>query len=105
MKDVVRQYWDRESCGERYGETYELVRYEREPEVLWFADFEVSEGASVLEIGVGMGADFVRWLRAGARATGVDLTERAVNLTRQRISAEGLRADIRVADAEALPFP
>jgi ubiquinone/menaquinone biosynthesis C-methylase UbiE len=59
----------------------------------------------VLEIGIGMGADFVRWARAGAMATGVDLTERAVDLTRGRLQREGLTAEVRVADAESLPFP
>ncbi len=51
-----------------------------------------------------MGADFLRWVWAGARATGVGLTERAVALTRSRVLEEGRDADVRVADAEMLPF-
>jgi ubiquinone/menaquinone biosynthesis C-methylase UbiE len=59
----------------------------------------------VLEIGVGMGADYVRWLRAEARVTGIDLTARAVAVTRARAEAEGFPdADVRQADAEHLPF-
>ncbi len=98
-------FWEREACGERYGAEQDRLRYELEPEILGFADFESATGKRVLEIGVGMGADFLRWVRAGAHATGVDLTDRAVALTRERVEAEGLVADVRVADAERLPFP
>ena len=58
----------------------------------------------MLEIGVGLGTDLVHFVRAGANATGVDLTDRAVGLVRRRLQLEGLEADLRVADAEALPF-
>jgi len=59
----------------------------------------------VLEVGVGAGTDFVNWVRADAQACGVDLTPAGVALTRERLALEGLQADVRVADAEALPFP
>jgi len=104
-KDDVKDFWEQEACGERYGAEQDRLRYELEPEILRFADFESAAGKRVLEIGVGMGADFIRWVRAGAVATGVDLTERAVDLTRRRLGSEGLVADVRVADAERLPFP
>lgn len=104
-KEQVKGFWEKEACGERYGEEQDRIRYELEPEILRFAGFESAAGKRVLEIGVGMGADFLRWVRAGAVATGVDLTERAVELTTARLAAESLRADVRVADAEQLPFP
>jgi SAM-dependent methyltransferase len=104
-KDEVKAFWEAEACGERYGAEQDRLRYEMEPEIVPFADFESAAGKRVLEIGVGMGADFLRWARAGAHATGIDLTDRAVALTRQRLVEEGLEADVRVADAESLPFP
>jgi ubiquinone/menaquinone biosynthesis C-methylase UbiE len=59
----------------------------------------------VLEVGVGMGADHAEWAKARPRTlTGVDLTPRAVEFTRARIAYEGLSSDVRVADAENLPF-
>lgn len=58
----------------------------------------------MLEIGVGLGTDFVRFSRAGAHATGIHLTERAVELVRRRLSLEGVGGEVLVADAEALPF-
>jgi ubiquinone/menaquinone biosynthesis C-methylase UbiE len=103
-KEAVKRFWEDEACGERYGDEQDRMRYELEPEIIPFADFPSGAGKRVLEIGVGMGADFVRWARAGALATGVDLTERAVGITRDRLGNEGLTADVRVADAERLPF-
>ena len=58
----------------------------------------------MLEIGVGLGTDFVRFARAGAKVTGIDLTEAAAALVRRRLELEGLSGDVRAADAEALPF-
>lgn len=103
-KDDVRAFWELQACGERYGAEHDRIRYELEPEILRFADFGAATGKRVLEIGVGMGADVVRWARAGADVTGVDITERAVGITRRRLAEEGLQAKIQVSDAEALPF-
>ncbi len=103
-KQEMEAFWDAEACGERYGDEQERLRYQLEPEILSFAGFPEAAGLRVLEIGVGLGADFLRWVRAGADATGVDLTDRAVSLARQRVGAEVLEADLRVADAERLPF-
>jgi ubiquinone/menaquinone biosynthesis C-methylase UbiE len=100
----VKQFWEEEACGERYGAAQDRRRYELEPEILHFADFSSAAGKRVLEVGVGMGADFVRWLRSGAQASGVDLTHRSVAITHERIAKEGLAGDVQVADAETLPF-
>jgi ubiquinone/menaquinone biosynthesis C-methylase UbiE len=35
----------------------------------------------------------------------VDLTERAIDWTRQRLELDGLVSNLLVADAEGLPFP
>lgn len=103
-KAEVKAFWEAEACGERYGDDQDRVRYELEPQILAFADFPSAAGKRVLEIGVGMGSDLLRWARAGADVTGVDLTERAVALTSRRLDEAGLGGDVRVADAEALPF-
>lgn len=103
-KAAVRAFWQREACGERYGADQDRIRYELEPHIDGFARFDSAAGRRVLEIGVGMGADFLRWARAGATVTGVDLTDRAVKLTQSRLAEAGLTGEVRVADAEALPF-
>ena len=103
-KADVQAFWEREACGERYGADQSQVRYKLEPEISEFADFESARNMRVLEIGVGMGSDFLHWIRAGAEGTGVDLTKRAVAITRKRLEENGLNATLQVADAESLPF-
>lgn len=110
----MKTYWEREACGEIHAEApvgtpeffveVERRRDELEPHIGRYADFEGARSKRLLEIGVGLGTDFMRFVRAGARATGVDLTERAIGLVRRRLEVEGLEADLLVADAEALPF-
>jgi 2-polyprenyl-3-methyl-5-hydroxy-6-metoxy-1,4-benzoquinol methylase len=62
-------------------------------------------GKRVLEIGCGMGFHTETMVRAGAQVTAIDLTDRAVEMTRRRLALRGLEADVRVADAEHMPFP
>jgi SAM-dependent methyltransferase len=116
LKDAVRDHWERETCGTRYGtsgerrryfEEIEESRYRIEPYIPGFARFEEGRALRVLEIGVGAGSDFSQWVKNGAIATGVDLTEAAIRLTRKHLETLELdtsRVDLRVADAEKLPF-
>lgn len=113
LKQQIREYWEAEPCGtrgvsaedrKRFFDQIERERYEWEPYIPEYANFERGRGKRVLEIGVGAGTDFINWVRHGAIATGVDLTERGVGLTKERIALEGLSADVRQADAENLPF-
>lgn len=113
-KRRVQGFWDRKPCGSAhttapegtsdYFRQVEQRRYELEPFIEDYADFESTRGQRVLEIGVGLGTDFVRFARAGATAVGVDLTETAVSLVRERLALEGLDGHVSVADAEDLPF-
>lgn len=62
-------------------------------------------GKDVLDVGCGNGYVLSRYARAGARTTGVDLTQAAVELCRKRFAYMGLPGEFRQANAEALPFP
>lgn len=113
-KDAVYAFWQRAPCGavhaqapEGTAEFFEQVerrRYELEPFIPQFAGFDRASGEALLEIGVGLGSDFARFARGGALATGIDLTDQAVALVRDRLALEGLSAEVRQADAERLPF-
>ncbi|MCC6751742.1 MAG: class I SAM-dependent methyltransferase [Deltaproteobacteria bacterium] len=114
LKEAVRQHWQRQPCGtrdipteerRRFFDEIERERYEWEPYIPAFARFERGKGKRLLEVGVGAGTDFINWVRHGAIATGVDLTEAGVALTRERLALEELRAEVLQADAERLPFP
>jgi ubiquinone/menaquinone biosynthesis C-methylase UbiE len=116
LKSRVKAHWEDETCGTRYGsptdrkrffEEISKARYRLEPYIAPFADFPGARGQSVLEIGVGAGADFENWCRFSAHATGVDLTERAIALTAERLQLNQVPPglyDLRTADAEQLPF-
>ena len=59
----------------------------------------------VLDIAIGTGWTTEQLVRAGARVTAIDLTPRAVELTKKRLELNHISADeIRVADAQQLPF-
>jgi ubiquinone/menaquinone biosynthesis C-methylase UbiE len=110
LKGEVREFWNSEPCGTRYlgeAEDFEAhahARYALEPYIPEFAQFASAHGRRVLEIGVGMGADYLEWLKAGAQATGVDLSAISVERARRRCELAGYQPDLRVADAEHLPF-
>jgi ubiquinone/menaquinone biosynthesis C-methylase UbiE len=110
LKTRVAEFWNTEPCGTRYledetsFESHARARYALEPHIPGFAKFASAKGLRVLEIGVGMGADYEQWLRAGANATGVDLSSSSLAQTRRRCELADLKPDLRLADAENLPF-
>jgi len=62
-------------------------------------------GRDVLEIGCGAGLVSSHIARAGAKLHAVDLTSRAIEMTRKRFELAGLSGDIRQMDAEKLEYP
>jgi ubiquinone/menaquinone biosynthesis C-methylase UbiE len=67
-------------------------------------DFRSLAGSDVLEIGVGSGSH-AQLLATHARSfTGIDLTDNAVQTTRTRAAAFGLRANVMRMDAERMAF-
>jgi ubiquinone/menaquinone biosynthesis C-methylase UbiE len=114
-KELVKDHWERETCGTRYGQgdrqeyfrEITRTRYELEPAIMSFANFPQATGKHVLEIGVGAGSDFENWCEHAAHATGVDLTEKAIELTNERLTLKGVAKDrysLHQVDAEQLPF-
>jgi 2-polyprenyl-3-methyl-5-hydroxy-6-metoxy-1,4-benzoquinol methylase len=68
-------------------------------------DFTALERLDVLEIGVGAGTHAELLARHARSFTGIDLTEAAVTLTRERMKLFGLQATVQRMDAEKLQFP
>lgn len=115
LKKEVARYWNKASCGteyidkEKFSADYfnevEQFRYRVEPEIFSFAQFTRFRNKKVLEVGVGAGTDFVQWVRAGAHAYGIDLTQEAIDNATHRLALEGLQAqELLVADAERIPY-
>jgi ubiquinone/menaquinone biosynthesis C-methylase UbiE len=80
-------------------------RYETEPHIPAIVRFGNWRNKDVLEVGCGIATDGTRFADAGARYTGVDATESAVQLARHRFEQAGLPGEFGVADATGLPFP
>lgn len=116
LKEEVREFWNRQSCdtqvasaakfSKEYFEQIEAFRYFDQPFIHSFAQFTRYRGKKVLEVGVGAGTDFTQWLRAGAVASGIDLTQEALDNLTHRIETYDLPRPekILVGDAEKLPF-
>lgn len=110
----IKDFWNAESCGERHAEgasgierfrSQEELRYQLEPYIIDFARFDDFQGLDVLEIGVGYGADHSRIALSGPNSlVGVDLTERAIENTKYRLSLLGLKSDLTIDNAESLSF-
>jgi len=86
---------------------HERLRLESEPAELQreLYEWDRHAGERLLDVGCGTGYVVSLYARGGAKVTGVDIAERSVELTKQRLTLLGLTADVRVANAEALPFP
>ncbi len=116
LKGEVREFWNQLSCDTQvasstkfsrdYFEEIESFRYYDQPFIHAFAQFTRYRGKRILEVGFGAGTDFIQWLRAGARASRLDLTPEALENLKRRIEVYQLPGpeQVMVADAENLPF-
>lgn len=110
----VRDYWNARPCNIRhsprdvgtreYFAEVEARKYFVEPHIPLFAQFDRWRGKKVLEVGCGIGTDTMSFVRQGASVTAVDLSEKSLEVARQRARILGLENGIRFyqADAEQL---
>jgi len=107
----VHDYWNARPCNIRhstrpvgtreYFDEVEARKYLVESHISGFADFQRWRGKKVLEIGCGLGTDTINFARNGAHVTAVDLTEKSLELARQRARVFGLGDRIRFIQANA----
>lgn len=116
IKQQTRAVWGASPAGTTYGgaaepgtpEFFRAVlerRSTHEQPWLWevvpFASFA---DRRVLEVGCGAGYDAYELMRNGAIYTGIDLTPENPERVRRHLAPFGFEPDVRVADAEAMPF-
>ena len=109
--DAVRTFWNARPCNIRhsrkeigsreYFDEVEARKYMVEPHIPGFAQFERWRGKKVLEIGCGIGTDTISFARAGAQITSVDLTEKSLEVARQRAKVFGFEDRVRFFQANA----
>jgi len=107
----VKDYWDARPCNIRhstapigtreYFDQVEARKYFVEYHIPGFAEFARWRGKKVLEIGCGIGTDTINFARAGAQVTTVDLSEKSMELARQRAALFGLEDRIRFCPGNA----
>lgn len=96
-----------QSIDNVFGEGHSLVNNPRWPEgyiLENFIPYHQLQKKSVLEIGCGAGLVASHLAKAGASLTAIDLTPKAIDLTRARFQLQGLNADILQMDAETMAF-
>jgi ubiquinone/menaquinone biosynthesis C-methylase UbiE len=111
-QEAVRQ-WTADPCGPDISappgtrEAMEQLLVGRRAYAPWLAEtlaYDTTAGLDVLDIGCGQGIDLVEYAGRGARASGIDLAARHVELARSHVQAVGLTATVVQGDAEDLPF-
>jgi 2-polyprenyl-3-methyl-5-hydroxy-6-metoxy-1,4-benzoquinol methylase len=109
--EQVKDFWDRRPCNIRhstepigtkkyFGEV-EARKYLVEPHIPRFAEFSRWRDKKVLEIGCGIGTDTIRFARAGASVTAVDVSEKSLEIARRRAQVCELKDHIRFYQGNA----
>src|SRR6476620_1542259 len=113
--DEVRRYWEQHihdleitshPVGSRgFFDDLDQYHFEKLHHRLRLVDFNGYRGKAVLEVGGGAAVDLARFAKGGAVCTGVDIAASAIDLAKANFQQQGLVANLRVANGEALPFP
>ncbi len=108
----VEAYWDKRPCNlhhsqaplasAQYFQEVEDRKYFVEPHIPDFAKFSESAGQRVLDVGCGMGTIGAGFARAGADYTGFELSEKSLELAKQKFLLENLKGRFVRGNAEAL---
>jgi ubiquinone/menaquinone biosynthesis C-methylase UbiE len=113
---ALKEFWDKnplstaaideEPGSPAFFRKYDGLREVNEP--LAFAkslhEYEEFLGKRVLEVGCGNAYTLGKYAEHGAEVYGVDITEAAVKISRQRFDHGGLKGDFRIGNAEELPY-
>jgi ubiquinone/menaquinone biosynthesis C-methylase UbiE len=107
----VQDYWNARPCNIRhspkpvgtreYFDEVERRKYFVESHIPPFAEFAKWKGKSVLEIGCGIGTDTINFARHGAKVTVVELSDKSLEVARQRAQVFGLQDQIHFIPGNA----
>jgi ubiquinone/menaquinone biosynthesis C-methylase UbiE len=108
----VREYWNRQPCNikhsdkaidsKEYFDEVEKRKYFVESHIPAFAEFDKWRNKSVLEIGCGIGTDSINFAKNGAQLTVIELSDKSLEITKNRFKIFGLNANFILGNAESL---
>lgn len=87
------------------GDFGQIAKYNEAEGVHFIERVFIRPGSEVLDVACGTGNLAIPAARQGAKVTGVDIATNLLEQARMRATNEGLNAEFREGDAEALPFP
>jgi ubiquinone/menaquinone biosynthesis C-methylase UbiE len=109
----IKQFWNEQPVGSNFVayeegkafyERYDEFRYRTEGHILKELDALDVKDKSVLEIGLGQGADSMQLINRGAIYHGIDLTEESVRRVKERFQLfDKPYREVQVANAEQIP--
>ena len=116
MIDAIQRYWNERihdlemteaAVGtKQFFDDLDDYRFDKLHYLPVLVDFASFRDHRLLEVGCGIGTDLVRFARGGARVTGIDLSQTAIDLARKNFALNNLSAEeLRVANGEQLPYP
>jgi len=117
--ETIRKFWDAnpvaaegieyEPGTPEFFARFDAVREAEDCEPYEYSNqvhgYDSAAGKRVLDVGCGNGYVLDRYARQGAEVCGVDLTARAVELSRKRFEIAGLKGSFQQIDGVHLPFP
>ena len=108
----VYNFWNERPCNIRHSnkeigtkEYFEEVskrKYIVEPHIIDFANFKEYNGKDVLEVGCGIGTAAQSFIENGANYTGIDLSDRSIEIAKQRLNIFNLNGTLFQANIEEL---
>lgn len=113
---AVRDFWDQhplcshlidsEPGTENFFREFDQMRAAIEPDdfVEQMLAPSQASGKRVLDVGCGNGYMLAKFARSGTTVVGIDLTAKALDVTKKRMKLSGLTAKLTQADSADLPF-
>lgn len=111
---AVSKFWNAHLCGKHFIDAsypslaffdqYTAFRYKKTHHLLTYINWEGAQEKDVLEVGLGIGADAVKWATHAKSYLGIDLTPEAVEATQTHLNLRHLKGKTQLGNAEKLDF-